>query len=476
MAQIVKYRNLSEILIGSNDKNKLYEYVQTKFGLTSDSFEFYRHEVDVFVNNHNFRWLRKSKGRQNHFETQYSSWLDQEFVLKNPKIVKKKLKPYSECSDRTKKRRMESVRENTTNEEIEGAYLKNVRENSEIDAEIINKLSMASPDTKELIIKLLRGDFVHFSRYTADEALALMVDLKLTKFQYDLLHTQAKKRCADIYPPYSHVLEAKKRCYPEGIELSDYGASITVQSVVDHTCPRLIEICDANLLEGLTDSQLIIIYKWGLDGAKQNSYKMTFQDDNGNSSDEYVLMISLVPLQIRTSDGKIIWTNPNPSSPKLCRVIQFYFIKEDHDNTNQQYDMIQDQINKLNDTIVNANGKLLKIKHKLFSTMVDGKVINNLTDTSSTNCNICDAKPTEMNNYELLKTKPSNIENYCFGLSTLHCWIRFLVAVLNISYRLDLPIKKCRVSNAEEQKIVQETKTRIQETYKLQTGFYGCLI
>lgn len=471
MSEIVRNKNLSEILIGNNDKIKLYEYIKSKFGLSDNCFELYRHEVDLFVKSHNFRWFKKSKGRQHHFETQYSSWLDEEFVLQNPSVIKRKLKPFNECSVRTKKRRMEEVRENNSNEEIEGAYLKNVRENSELDAEIISKLSSASQATKEQILKLLKGDFFNFESYTADAALALMVDLKLSKFQYDLLHTQAKKRKADIYPPYSHVLEAKKRCYPESIEVSDYGASITLQSVVDHTCYRMIPICDTNLLEAVTDSQLTFIYKWGLDGAKQQTYKIVFHDDDGNASDESVVMISLVLLQIRSSES-IIWTNPNPSSTKNCQPIQFYFIKENRDTTNQQFDMIQDQIDKLNDTALDFNGKSLTIKHKLFSTMVDGKVINNLTDTSSTNCNICGAKPTEMNDHELLKTKAVNIENYCFGLSTLHCWIRFLEAVLHISYKLDLPEKKYRTSNDEEKNLVAKAKDRIQKLYKLEKGFY----
>lgn len=467
----VKYGDLSEILIEHNDVHLLYGYIKTKFDLNDNNFELYRHEIDVFVKAHNFRWFRKSKGRSEHFKTQYAPWLDQDFVLKNPSIVKRKLKQFNECSARTKRRRMEQVCQNNTQEEIEGAFFINLRENcDEIDAEIINNLPMASLTTKELIMKILRGDFVPFSRYTPDEALALMVDLKLTKWQYDVLHIQAKKKNADLYPPYSHVVDAKKRCYPASIDLSDYGAKINLQSLVDHTTQRLIQSCDTKLLDELAEPRLKVIYKWGLDGASgQSNYKQVFQNDNGSSSDESVFMISMMPLQVKSSD-LVIWKNPHPSSTKYCRPIRFDFMKEDRMTTNQLFDEMQTEIADLDMSSVDSNGNEVIIDHKFFSTMVDGKVVNNLTDTSDSNCNICDAKPTEMNNHELLKTKYCNKDNYCFGLSTLHCWIRFLVALLHIAYKL--PIKKYKTSNEEEKQIVAETKKSIQKVFKLEKGFF----
>lgn len=460
----VKYGDLSGILIEHKDKQKLYEYIKTKLYLSDNQFELYQHEIDTFIKNHNFRWFNKSRGRQQHFKTQYASWLDQEFVLQNPAIVKRRLKPFDECSTRTKKRRMEQVRQNNTHEEIKGAFFMNLRENDNIDAEIVSKLSMADLATKELILQFLKGEFVPFSCYSADEALALMVDLKLTTHQYELLHNQAKKKNADIYPPYSHVFEAKKRCYPPNIDLTDYGANISLQSLLDHTSQRLIQSCDKELAE----PNLKVTYKWGLDGASgQSKYKQTFRNDNGSSSDESVFMISLMPLQIKSSDS-IIWKNPHPSSTKYCRPVRFNFMKENHETTNQEFNEMQSQIASLENTLVNSNDQDVNNDHKLFSTMVDGKVINHLTDTPNSNCNICDAKPSEMNNHELLKVKRCEKDNYCFGLSTLHCWIRFLEAVLHIAYRL--PIEKYRVYTDEDKQSVADTKEKIQKLFKLKKG------
>lgn len=70
--------------------------------------------------------------------------------------------------------------------------------------------------------------------------------------------------------------------------------------------------------------------------------------------------------------------------------------------------------------------------------MVDGKAINAITDTKSTQtCNICGATPKDMNNLKQLRKKENKTENYKFGLSTLHCWIRCLECLLHIAYKLE---------------------------------------
>ena len=72
--------------------------------------------------------------------------------------------------------------------------------------------------------------------------------------------------------------------------------------------------------------------------------------------------------------------------------------------------------------------------------MIDGKFCHTLTDTKSTqSCyNICHAKPKEMNDLKNINNKLANIENYSFGLSTLHSWIRFFECCLHVSYRMEI--------------------------------------
>lgn len=47
-----------------------------------------------------------------------------------------------------------------------------------------------------------------------DKALSLLVNVKLTKHQYQLIRLNAKENNSVIYPPYNVIREAKIRCYP----------------------------------------------------------------------------------------------------------------------------------------------------------------------------------------------------------------------------------------------------------------------
>lgn len=77
--------------------------------------------------------------------------------------------------------------------------------------------------------------------------------------------------------------------------------------------------------------------------------------------------------------------------------------------------------------------------------------------------------PTEMNNLDLLKTKICNEDNYNFGISSLHCWIRFFECILHIANKL--PIERRSAYTNEHKQKVQERKntntTRIQKKERL---------
>ena len=72
--------------------------------------------------------------------------------------------------------------------------------------------------------------------------------------------------------------------------------------------------------------------------------------------------------------------------------------------------------------------------HILPMTMIDGKVVNTLTETKSCKtCSMCGVTPKLMNNLEVKQLPVTDLE--C-GLSTLHFWIRIFEAILHIGYRL----------------------------------------
>ena len=101
--------------------------------------------------------------------------------------------------------------------------------------------------------------------------------------------------------------------------------------------------------------------------------------------------------------------------------------------------------------------------------MVDGKVLNALTETKSTHqCFLCGMRTKDFNNLNKAFTTPvidrTRLE---FGISIFHCWIRLFEFCLHIAYKL--PLKTWRVSACGKQTVV-ETKKLIQHKFRLATG------
>lgn len=65
--------------------------------------------------------------------------------------------------------------------------------------------------------------------YREDEALAYIIDSCITKNAYQKTRLGAKRGGANICPSYKRILEAKNRCYPGGIKVSEVSASVPLQ-------------------------------------------------------------------------------------------------------------------------------------------------------------------------------------------------------------------------------------------------------
>lgn len=150
----------------------------------------------------------------------------------------------------------------------------------------------------------------------------------------------------------------------------------------------------------------------------------------------------MVPLklEIKTSFGwEVVWKNERPSSTKFCRPIKFEYVSETPEKIKNDVNDINNKIKNLIPTTLKINSETYEVVHELFLTMIDGKVCQALTLTSSpSNCVICGAKPSEMKN--LSANRKEKIENFQYGISTLHAWIRFMECILHLAYHL--PFRK----------------------------------
>ena len=83
------------------------------------------------------------------------------------------------------------------------------------------------------------------------------------------------------------------------------------------------------------------------------------------------------------------------------------------------------------------DGKVFQVRFELTLTMIDGKVCNVVTSTESAmRCYICNATTQQFTNLEAMRELKVDKSKLVYGLSTLHCWIRFFECLLHIGYKL----------------------------------------
>nr|XP_047129635.1 uncharacterized protein LOC124809545 [Hydra vulgaris]XP_047129641.1 uncharacterized protein LOC124809545 [Hydra vulgaris] len=316
------------------------------------------------------------------------------------------------------------------------------------DAKVVRSLSIKQPfDTEH-------------TQNTLNEALALILDIDMSKSDYQRLRNNALSKGCNLYPAYNDVRAAKEQCLPEKTlwTVNDFSAEINFQALVDHTAIRLIQL-QKQVIDSMNDLERLTLYsKVGFDGStSQRIYnQVTVEKENRDLLEEASLLIScFVPLQLFgfINDKKIvIWSNPHPSSTLYCRPIRFSFKKETIEVLKQENQFINNSIAKLSLTFCEN----LTILHKIEITMVDGKVATALSTatTSSQCCSVCGCSPKKMNDLNAAKNMPLTEIGLCFGLSTLHAWIKSMECLLKISYKLT--VKKWATRTISEKKIIQE--------------------
>ena len=231
--------------------------------------------------------------------------------------------------------------------------------------------------------------------------------------------------------------------------------------MLDHTTSRILK----NLGKLTENTKFVLTCKWGCDGASgQPRYKQLQTDFSRN--EDRVFVSSLVPLRLHDKlTCKDLWVNPWPSSPWYCRPMKFEFVKETDEIVNQEISQVNNEIHNLKPFKINN----VQIEYVMALTMVDNKICNVITNTiSAMRCYICNAKPTEMNNLDLVNSKVCNNSNYSFGISSLHAWIRCFEYLLHVAY--NMPFKKWTANTPQRKKLHNERKEEIQRKFKDKMG------
>ena len=203
-------------------------------------------------------------------------------------------------------------------------------------------------------------------------------------------------------------------------------------------------------------------FKWGFDGSSGHS-KYNQSGTSNPDEDDQIMLTSRAPIRM-TLGNKVVWQNPSCSSTRFCRPMKLQFLKETSSVLKNERHYWQKQIDGLEETLIALTGLQVRVSSRLHLTMLDGKAVNVITDTASMQrCALCGATPSVMNDIENVRQLPVQEDNFRFGLSTLHAWIRMFECIIHIAYRMEL--KKWRVTNDEEKAAFITKKAQVKKQF-----------
>lgn len=430
-----------------------------------------KHKISYVKSEFKNRWLKANR-KQDKFLNDNADWLQGTFEIPNVSHERagRPSKPFSESSERTKRRKTEELRKCVSKEVLVHATKVELQSSGKRDASHLLTELVKSPKRatkyKKAYLTSLQVDNTQ-TQLTPLRALSMFVEADLSRRQYEIIRSSNKK----LYPCYSVLQKAKHECYPqkESYRVTETCAEIKLQHLLNHTVTRLLTYLQ-EILTDLTQEErntLELICKWGCDGSQQSQFKQKMQ--NNDASDSNIFQSCLVPLQLVCGKNKkrVIWQNSIPSSPRYCRPIRIRFVKETTDITNDEINYVQNQIDSLENSQFTGQGVSASVKHTMTLTMVDGKVCNAATQTTSTmRCYICGATSKQFNDLSI--KKDVDIEALSFGLSILHARIRLFESILHLSYKL--PVKKWQLRSEADKTIVKERKAEIQRIFRQETG------
>jgi len=93
--------------------------------------------------------------------------------------------------------------------------------------------------------------------------------------------------------------------------------------------------------------------KWGCDGSSgYNDFMQKKSTDAGSTfSETSIFIFSYVPLRLTCLNKDFeeveLWINPRPSSVTYCRPMKLLYIKENKENTEEEFWKTQREINEL---------------------------------------------------------------------------------------------------------------------------------
>lgn len=479
----------------------LFNYIREKIGESNISIDYEKYlkdKIRVYASRLDAKW-QKAFRSIDVFHSQNNNWLQKEIIFKAPvassligedtfsleeeisaatpsSTCGRPRMQFSEMSDRSKRREAAKLSKSTANETeiLMQASLMSARKEGKKDLVVILKKTMASPARPSKLRKLCSENDNRPIALSDEEALAFFLENNFTKRQYCNIRLESTQRKSDIFPSYMRLLAAKNSCRPNEVCVSETVAKVPLQQLLIHTAKRIIEMQRevVSSIMNRSKSNYIsaeLILSYGFDSSTgQAQFNQLFQKPNTSCyADSSLLATTVIPLRLIDGSGRVIWCNRTPQSTRFCRPLKLEFVKETKEVVLKEGAELRKQIEELESlTIQIEEFKAVEISFNMNLTVIDGKVLNILTETKSTqSCPICGASPTDFINikdYKCERFKPKEM-NLKYGISPLHCQIRFFEYLLHLAYKSD--VKKWRICDIGDKENVKARKKRIQDDF-----------
>ena len=207
-------------------------------------------QVHWFIVEVKKRWKQTAR-KEKVFLSRNKKWLSEPFSshirsLSNtpaPSSVRgRPVLPFS--AKKRESMRMDTSRIVTKNaaDKLLHAAKRRARSEGRNDLAYVIKETTATPTRPTKFRRLLRSHSTPPRLYDRQQALALFVERRDTKERWQLSREAAKDQGANIYPSYHEITAAKKECWPEGIDVQPTKAEVPLQSLLEHTAERIIDL------------------------------------------------------------------------------------------------------------------------------------------------------------------------------------------------------------------------------------------
>lgn len=208
------------------------------------------------------KWKESSRTRER-FLRNNNQWLESnvDFPELKPYLERENIPPstsrgpgrpsksFEDSSEKTKRRKIQPLMETSRKEELLYAAQATLRSEGKRDAALLLKdMVTTSPKRATHIKKSFRSPPTFPERKISnEEALATYLDGKMTKRSYTAVQQRLKSVGSKVLPSYPFITEAKKKCYPDNVSITEISTKVSLQSLINHTTKRICDV-QANVL------------------------------------------------------------------------------------------------------------------------------------------------------------------------------------------------------------------------------------